>query len=83
MFLDAGCHFSVIVISSGNARSLSYFGTYTVNDADKTMTLHMDGNAGGLGISLAGHDEKRLISFSGDELVSRIRHRLAPQAMSN
>ena len=33
MFLDAGGHISVIVISAGGARNTSYFGTYTVDDA--------------------------------------------------
>jgi hypothetical protein len=69
MLLDASGHFSVIVISAGNARSISYFGTYTVNDADKSMTTHIEASSGGSGISVAARDEKRLITFSGDDLI--------------
>jgi Lipocalin-like domain len=69
MFLDGGGHFSVIVISSGNARNVSYFGTYTVDDANKTMTLHIEGSSGGIGLNLAGHDQTRLVTISGDELT--------------
>jgi hypothetical protein len=68
MFLDAGGHFSVVVVSTGNARSVSYFGTYTVNDADKSMTMHVDASSGG-SVSAAGRDEKRLITLSGDDLI--------------
>jgi hypothetical protein len=69
MFLDASGHYSVIVISVGEARSISYFGTYTVNDADKSMTMHVDASSGGSGVKAAGRDEKRLITFSGDHLI--------------
>ena len=69
MFLDAGGHFSVIVISAGNARNISYFGTYTVNDADKSMTMHIEDSSGGSGESAAGRDVKRLIILSGDDLL--------------
>jgi hypothetical protein len=69
MFLDAGGHFSVIVISAGQARNISYFGTYTVNDADKSMTMHIDASSGGGDVNAAGRDEKRLVTFSGDELT--------------
>lgn len=66
MFLDAGGHYSVIVITGGNARSVSYFGTYTVNDADSSMTMHVDASSFA---NAAGRDEKRYITFSGDELI--------------
>lgn len=71
MFLDAVGHFSVIVITGGAARSISYFGTYTVNDAAQTMTLHIEASAGGSGVSAAGRDQTRLISLSGDELITQ------------
>ena len=45
MFLDADGHYSVIVLSAGNAQNISYFGTYTVNDADSSMTMHIDGSS--------------------------------------
>jgi hypothetical protein len=66
MFLDAGGHYSVVVISAGSVRDISYFGTYTVNDADNSMTMHID--AGSLA-NAAGRDEKRFVTFSGDELT--------------
>ena len=66
MFLDADGHYSVIVLSAGNARSISFFGTYTVDDAASAMTLHIEGssnaNAGRL-------DQKRLVTFSGNEMI--------------
>ena len=69
MFIDAGGHFSVIVISAGEARSIAYFGTYAADDGDKTVTVHIDGSTGGSGQSAAGRDFKRLVAFNGDELV--------------
>jgi hypothetical protein len=66
MFLDADGHYSVIVLGDGNARSISYFGTYTVADADSSMTLHIDGSSRA---NAEGRDQKRLITFSGDELI--------------
>lgn len=69
MFLDAGGHYSVIVISTGNARSISYFGTYTVNNADNSMTIYVDASGGGGGMSTAGRDLKRLLTISGDQLT--------------
>ncbi len=69
MFLDAAGHFSVIVVSDGNARSLSYFGTYTINDADKSMVLHIEDSAGGGTPNATGRELKRLLTLSGDELT--------------
>jgi hypothetical protein len=66
MFLDAGGHYSVIAITAGKARSISYFGTYTVNDADSSMTMHVDASSGA---NAAGRDEKRIVTFSGDDLT--------------
>jgi hypothetical protein len=66
MFLDAGGHYSVIVISGGNARNISYFGTYTVNDDDSSMTMHIDTSTLA---NATGRDERRLVTFSGDELI--------------
>jgi hypothetical protein len=66
MFLDAGGHYSVIVNTAGQARSIAYFGTYTVNDADSTLTMHIDSsNRPGA----VGRDQKRLVSFSTGNLV--------------
>jgi hypothetical protein len=54
------------VISAGNAKSISYFGTYTVSDADGSMTLHIDGSSRA---NAAGQTQRRIITFSGDELI--------------
>ena len=69
MFLDAAGHFSVIVVSDGKARSLAYFGTYSVDDTDKSMTMHVEAGSGGGGMDFAGRDVKRLIGLNGDELI--------------
>ena len=66
MFFDAGGHYSVIVVTGGRARSIAYFGTYTVNDADSSITMHVDGSSGP---NAAGHDQTRTVSLSGDQLV--------------
>jgi len=68
MFLDASGHLSVIVISDGDARNISFFGTYTVDDAAKSMTIHVDGSSGGTG-SATGRSFKRLLQLQGNELV--------------
>ena len=65
MYLDAGGHYSVIVITAGNARSIAYFGTYTIDDATRLMTMHIDASSGA---NAAGRDEKRLVAINGDEL---------------
>jgi hypothetical protein len=69
MFIDAGGRFSVIVVSAGKARSIAYFGTYSVDDSGKSVTLHVEASSGGGGVDFAGRDVKRLISLNGDELV--------------
>ncbi len=66
MFLDAGGRYSVIVISDGGARSLAYFGPYTVDDAGNTVTMHIDASNRA---NAVGRDEKRLIMLNGDELI--------------
>jgi Lipocalin-like domain len=69
MFVDASGHFSVIVVSDGKARSIAYFGTYSVDAGDKSVTLHVDASSGGGGIDYAGHDVQRLVSLNGDQLI--------------
>ena len=66
MFLDAAGHYSVIVITAGNARDISYFGTYTTDDAEGSMTIHVEASSIA---SAAGRDEKRFVTFDGDELI--------------
>jgi hypothetical protein len=68
MFLDAGGHVSVIVISDGGARNISYFGTYTVDDADKSVSVRVDGSSGGAG-DASGRTFKRLVQLQGDEMI--------------
>jgi len=68
LFFDDAGHFSVIVISDGNARSLAYFGTYTVNAAEKSMDIHIEDSAGGGTPNAGGRDLKRLFTLNGDEL---------------
>ena len=45
--------------------SIAYFGTYTVNEADKTLLLHVEGSTFP---NWEGADQKRLITAVGDEL---------------
>jgi hypothetical protein len=66
MFFDAGGHYSVIVVTAGRARSVAYFGTYTVDDADNSMAMHIDASSIANAI---GRDEKRLVTFSGNQLT--------------
>jgi hypothetical protein len=66
MFLDAGGHYSVVVVTSGDARSTAYFGSYTVSDADHLVTFHVDASSRASG---AERDQTRLASLSGDELT--------------
>jgi hypothetical protein len=68
MFLDAGGHYSVIVISDGGARSIAYFGAYTVNAATHTIVYHVDGASQAAAV---GRDEKRLIHIDGNQLVQQ------------
>jgi hypothetical protein len=75
MFLDAGGHYSVVVITSGNERNIAYFGTYTVNDADSSMTMHVDSSSRP---NTIGRDEKRFISFNGNELIVSIQKTPGP-----
>jgi hypothetical protein len=66
MFLDASGHYSTIVITGGNERNIAYFGTYTVNEADSSVTMHVEASSRA---GTAGRDQKRFIAFNGDELV--------------
>ena len=66
MFLDAGGRYSVIVISDGGARSVAYFGAYTVNDADKTVSMHIEASNRA---NAVGRDEKRVATVDGDSLT--------------
>ncbi len=48
--------------------SVAYFGTYTVNEAEKTSTVHIEGTTFA---NLIGGEQKRLVtSLTADELKS-------------
>jgi hypothetical protein len=66
MFLDADGHYAIIVLSGGNAKDISYFGTYTADDSAGVITLHIDGSSHA---NADGRDQKRLVTFSGDEVI--------------
>lgn len=66
MFFDAAGHYSVIVITVGRARNIAYFGSYAINDADGSITMHIDASSGA---NAAGRDQKRLVTINGDELT--------------
>jgi hypothetical protein len=66
MFLDAGNHYSVIVVTAGQARSIAYFGEYKVNDADSSVTFHVDASSR---TGTTERDQIRTASFNGDVLT--------------
>lgn len=68
LFFDADGHYSVIVISDGGARNAAYFGTYTVDEADKAVTFHV---AAGTKADAAGRSQKRRVTFDGDKLIQQ------------
>ena len=45
--------------------SIAYFGTYTVNEDDRTFIVHVEGSTFP---NWVGTDRKRIFSVSGDEL---------------
>jgi hypothetical protein len=66
MFLDAGGHYSVIVVTAGEAKSIAYFGNYTVSEADHLVRFHVDASSRA---SADEADQTRIASLSGDELT--------------
>jgi hypothetical protein len=66
MIFTADGHYSVIVLSNGGARNISYFGTYTVDAAGNTVTMHIGGSTRA---KADGRDQKRVVTLSGDELI--------------
>ena len=71
MFLDAGGHYSVVVVTAGQAKSIAYFGNYTVSDADHSVTFHVDASSRASGVE---RDQIRIASLSGDELTLASRN---------
>jgi hypothetical protein len=66
MFLDAGGHYSIVVVTAGEAKSIAYFGNYTVDDAGSLVTFHVDASSRANG---AERDQTRLAALAGDELT--------------
>jgi hypothetical protein len=66
MLFDAGGHYSIIVLTDGGARNIAYYGTYTVDEAGKTVTLHVTGSTRA---KADGRDQKHVMTVTGDQLV--------------
>lgn len=66
MLLDAGGHYSIIVLSDGGAKNIAYYGTYTVDEASKTVTMHV---AGSTRSKADGRDQKHTMTVTGNQLV--------------
>jgi hypothetical protein len=47
------------------AGSIAYFGTYDVNEADKLLTMHLEGSTFP---NRTGADQKRTIELAGDDM---------------
>src|SRR5579871_3210362 len=57
MLLDGNGHYSIVVLSDGGAKNIAYYGTYTVDEASKTVTMHV---AGGTRAKADGHEQKHI-----------------------
>jgi hypothetical protein len=68
MLLDAAGHYSIIVVSNGGARNISYYGTYTVDETNKSVTMHI---AGGTRANADGRDQTRQVTVDGDQLIEQ------------
>jgi hypothetical protein len=68
MLLDANGHYAIIVVSNGGARNISYYGTYTVDETAKSVTMHI---VGGTRPKADGRDQKRLVTLNGDQLIEQ------------
>ncbi|MGO9740258.1 MAG: lipocalin-like domain-containing protein [Roseiarcus sp.] len=75
MFLDASGHYSVIVITAGAARNIAYFGAYTADDADGSMTMHIEASSNP---AADGRDQKRYVAFDADEMIVTSRKQSEP-----
>jgi hypothetical protein len=68
MLFDAAGHYSIIVISNGGARNISYYGIYTVDETNKSVTTHI---AGGTRANADGRDQTRQVTVVGDQLIEQ------------
>jgi hypothetical protein len=50
--------------------TISYFGTYSVNEADSSIAIHIDGSSFP---NWNGADQKRLVAIAGDQLTLTVR----------
>ena len=67
MLLDASGHYSIIVISNGGARNISYYGTYTVDEAGKTINFRIEGSSFP---NWENTSQKRLVTALTDEVLT-------------
>jgi len=75
LFLDAAGHYAIIVITEGAARNVAYFGAYTTDDADGSVTSHIQASNNQAAI---GRDEKRYVVFDGDKMIATSRKPSGP-----
>jgi hypothetical protein len=68
MLLDAAGHYSIIVVSNGGAKNISYYGTYTVDELNKSVTMHISGSTRS---NANGRDQTRQVTVDGDQLVEQ------------
>lgn len=81
VMFDAGGRFSLMLAELGNRKKvdgnpalnpagkmISYFGTYTVNEADKTLTYKIVGASSPL---WDGTEQKRVVTINGSTLVTK------------
>jgi hypothetical protein len=68
MLLDAAGHYSIIVVSNGGARNISYYGIYTVDEPNKSVTMHISGSTRS---NANGRDQTRQVTVDGDQLVEQ------------
>ena len=66
MLLDAGGHYSIIVLSDGGAKNIAYYGTYAVDEASKIATMHVTGSTRP---KTDGRDQKHTMTVNGNQLV--------------
>jgi len=67
--------FSLLMIGGDRAKTndprtpvgpmVAYYGTYSINDADKVLTYHIERSSWP---NFEGQDQKRIVTISGDEM---------------
>jgi hypothetical protein len=50
--------------------TITYFGTYSVNEADSSIAIHIDGSSFS---NWNGVDQKRIVAITGDQLTLTVR----------